>query len=245
MKKILVIGDSCRDIFVYCEGKRMAPDLPIPVLQVVHKTQNPGMAKNVERNIKALYPSCDIITNDNWQRVTKTRYMHDKTNQAFCRIDSTIKVPRINVRAISLKKYDIVAISDYHKGFLTEEDIQYITEHHPLVFIDTKKPLGPYLKKVRYIKINESEYAKAQPVPQYLARKVICTKAERGAEFRGKNYPVGEIEVKDSSGAGDSFFAALVVHYAKTDDIEGAIQFANLCAKQVVQHKGVTVIREP
>ena len=49
--KILVIGDSCRDIFVYCDVDRLCPDLPVPILNVVDQTENGGMAKNVQRNI--------------------------------------------------------------------------------------------------------------------------------------------------------------------------------------------------
>ena len=32
--------------------------------------------------------------------------------------------------------YEIIAISDYNKGFLTEEDIKYICEHHDNVFVN-------------------------------------------------------------------------------------------------------------
>ena len=74
-KKILIIGESCRDVFVYCHTSRLAPDIPVPVLQVVEEKDNPGMAKNVEQNIKAIYKNCDLITNENWRDLTKTLYM--------------------------------------------------------------------------------------------------------------------------------------------------------------------------
>jgi len=53
------------------------------------------------------------------------------------------------------------------------------------------------------------------------------------------------VEVKDSTGAGDSFFAALLVRYAETGDIDEAINFANACAAKVVTQKGVTLIERP
>ena len=53
MSKILVIGDSCRDVFVYCESDRLCPDVPVPVLNIIDQKDNPGMAKNVQRNIKS------------------------------------------------------------------------------------------------------------------------------------------------------------------------------------------------
>lgn len=245
MKKILIIGESCRDIFVYCHALRIAPDIPVPVLEIVKRTENPGMAKNVERNVKTLYKWCNIVTNSNWRTITKTRFMHYRTNQGFFRVDADHTMRRVNVRTLPLKKYDIIAVSDYNKGFLTKEDMQYICENHPCVFVDTKKPVGRFLECAKFIKINKHEYERSMPVAQDIVRKIICTKAEEGAEFRGKTYPVEKIETKDSSGAGDSFFAALLVRYAQTGNIEDAIRFANICTTEVVQHRGVSVIRKP
>jgi len=243
MKRILVIGESCKDIFVYCEAERLCPDLPVPALQILHMTENPGMAKNVERNIRAVFDHCDIFTNPNWETVTKTRYMHHRTNHMFIRIDTDHRMERVDVRAIPLTHH-IIAISDYNKGFLHEEDIRYVCEHHDNVFMDTKKILGPFAQKARYIKINNYEYERSKhALTPELINKTIYTHGDQGAYFRGKNYPVPQkVEVKDSSGAGDSFFAALLAKYAEAEDIEKAIEYANLCASEVVRHKGVAVI---
>jgi bifunctional ADP-heptose synthase (sugar kinase/adenylyltransferase) len=243
-KSILVIGDSARDIFVYCSAVRLAPDIPIPVIQIISQSESPGMAKNVERNIKVLHKRCDIITNKNWRDVTKVRYMHDTSNHGFIRVDADVSVDRVDVKKLPLKKYDIIAVSDYNKGFLTEEDIAYICAHHPHVFVDTKKPVGSWLSKAAYIKINNYEYERSLPITKHIARKIIRTHGEHGAAFRGKRYVVDTVEVKDASGAGDSFFAALVVKYAETENIEEAIRFANTCASHVVQHRGVSVIEK-
>jgi bifunctional ADP-heptose synthase (sugar kinase/adenylyltransferase) len=122
--RILIVGESCRDVFVYCDALRLAPDMPIPVLHVIHQTENPGMAKNVERNVRAIYSACDIVTNENWREITKTRFMHDRTNHAFMRVDAGGAVGHVEVRSLPLADYDIVAISDYDKGFLDEDDIR-------------------------------------------------------------------------------------------------------------------------
>lgn len=246
MKKILVIGESCKDIFVYCRAERLAPDLPVPVLSVVEHTENPGMAANVERNIKSIYKAVDLYTNSAWETVTKTRYMHRDTNHMFIRIDTDHRIPRVDVKKIPLKDYDVIAISDYNKGFLTEDDIRYICAHHPHVFMDTKKILGPWALKAEYIKINNFEYERSKnSLPRGLDKKIIYTKGDQGAFFKGKNYPVGKkVEVKDVTGAGDTFFAGLLVRYVETGDIEKAITYANTCASEVVQHKGVTVIKQ-
>ena len=59
---------------------------------------------------------------------------------------------------------------------------------------------------------------------------------------QGKIYPVPKVEIKDVAGAGDSFIAGLVVKYIETSDIISAIEFANVCATQVVQKKGVSIV---
>jgi sugar/nucleoside kinase (ribokinase family) len=48
--------------------------------------------------------------------------------------------------------------------------------------------------------------------------------------------------VRDLSGAGDTFMAALVADYIKNKDIRSAIRFANKCASWVVTQKGVVVV---
>jgi len=239
---ILVIGDSCRDIFVYCEADRLCPDVPVPVLRILNETENEGMAKNVQRNIHSFVPSCDIITNNNWYYNTKTRYVHERTNHIFVRIDSGTTIDRINLRDVSLD-YKIVVISDYNKGFLAIDDIEYICNKHTNVFLDTKKILGSWADRAKYIKINDYEYVSSMQYPNSkLLDKLIHTKGGDGCVFRGEVYPVKRVEVKDSSGAGDSFLAGLVCRYLKTRDIIKSIEFANGCAERVVQQRGVTII---
>ena len=58
----------------------------------------------------------------------------------------------------------------------------------------------------------------------------------------GKVYDVKDVEIKDLSGAGDTFLAGLVCKYLRTNNIEESINFANECATDVVQKQGVTVI---
>ena len=56
---VLVIGDSCQDVFCYCECDRLAPEAPVPVLDYKYEQKSPGMAYNAYRNIKSL--GVDIV----------------------------------------------------------------------------------------------------------------------------------------------------------------------------------------
>lgn len=241
-KNILVIGESCLDIFVYCEAKRLCPDIPVPVLNILRQSENPGMAKNVHRNIETKVSGCGIVTNEDWRSITKTRYVHDASNHTFFRVDSPHEIDRINLEDVDLN-YKMIIVSDYNKGFLKEEDIEFVCKRHKNVFIDTKKILGPWANNAKYIKINNTEYENSKPfLSSQLKNKVIRTVGGDGCVFRSKRFPVGKVDVKDSSGAGDSFMAGLAINYLKTKDIEKAIKFANLCASEVVKHRGVSTI---
>ena len=61
-------------------------------------------------------------------------------------------------------------------------------------------------------------------------------------EHLGEKYPVKEAQVKDLSGAGDTFLAGLVKKYIETKDISKSIRFANQCATVVVQKRGVSTL---
>jgi D-beta-D-heptose 7-phosphate kinase/D-beta-D-heptose 1-phosphate adenosyltransferase len=242
MKDILVIGESCRDIFTYCDTTRLAPDIPVPILNIITQIENGGMAKNVQRNILNKINSCDIITNDNWINITKTRYVHEKTNHTFFRVDTPHDIKRINLNEINYN-YKIIVVSDYNKGFLSESDIETICDNHDLVFIDTKKILGNWASKAKFIKINDYEYQRTKNyISDKLKSKIIHTIGGDGCEYQGKQYKVKKVDVKDTSGAGDSFMAALVVNYLKNNDIDKAIKYANECASEVVKYRGVSLI---
>ena len=242
MKDILVIGESCRDIFVYCDTNRLAPDIPVPVLNIINQTENGGMAKNVQRNILNKINDCDIITNSDWINVTKTRYVHEKTNHTFFRVDTSHDIKKINLEEINYN-YKIIVISDYNKGFLSESDIETICNNHNLVFIDTKKILGDWALKSKFIKINDFEYQRTKNhISNKLKDKIIHTIGGEGCEYQGKQFKAKKVDVKDTSGAGDSFMAALVVNYLRSNNIEKAIKYANECASEVVKHRGVSII---
>lgn len=240
--KILVIGESCKDVFVYCEAKRLAPDVPVPVLNVVRQTENPGMAANVYRILQQLEPNeSALLTNQDWENVTKTRFVDEKSNHHFVRVDSPHVFDPVSIDLNVLKDYSLVAISDYNKGFLSEEAIQKICENHPNVFIDTKKPIKSFARNARYIKINDFEYQNSKPfLTPELGSKIIHTAGENGCYFNGQHYAVNKVEVKDVSGAGDSFFAALIVSFLRQNDIDYAIRFANSIASETVKHRGVS-----
>lgn len=242
MPKVQVIGESCQDIFIYCEAIRLAPDLPVPVLQENRIERNPGMAANVHRNVITQETDCSLLTNKNWESITKTRYVHEKSNHMFLRVDSPYLIEPFDLSNFDFRS-KIIVISDYNKGFLTESIIEQICNSHDCVFLDTKKVLGSWAENASYIKINDYEYQRSLPfITKSIEDKLIHTRGPDGCNLRGVNYPVETVSVKDTSGAGDSFMAALVIEYLKTGDIIASIKEANSAATSVVKKRGVGVI---
>ena len=161
------------------------------------------------------------------------------------RIDANDRCERISreeLHAVNYNKYEAIVISDYDKGFLDQEDIRYIASRHPLTFLDTKKKLGDWCESISYIKINEDEYERTKlTISKAVEENLIVTRGGAGCEYRGEIYPVNKVEVKDVSGAGDTFLSALVYNFINSYVIEDAIKFANERASEVIQKRGVNV----
>ena len=256
MTDVLIIGDSCKDVFVYGDITRLTPEAPVPVFNPIRTVKNDGMAKNVASNVEALKTSIYTITNNN--SIKKVRYVDKKSNQLVLRVDEHDRCDRIDqdllitivgnrVKAFGgyNTQFDAIIISDYCKGFLSEQDIEFICRNNKNVFIDTKRKLGEWIENADFIKINSLEYEQNEDffkIYDNVFKKTIVTKGNEGCLFQDKLYPTEDVQVKDISGAGDTFLAGLVVEYIKSNDIDKAINFAQECTKIVVQKHGVSTV---
>ena len=246
--KILVIGDSCVDKFIYGSVDRICPEAPVPVFNPIRKTTNPGMAGNVIANLFKLRVETKFITNNN--KITKTRYVDEKSNQMLLRVDENDQCSPLEdksqLNSLFLSQFDGIIISDYNKGFLTNNDIANICENHPLVFIDTKRPLGKWVEKAMFIKLNQYEYNNNKEFlnnNSIFKDKLIITMGDKGCMYKNKLYPVHElVEVQDVSGAGDTFLSAFTYNFITTKNIKESINFGQHCASSVVSRKGVVTL---
>jgi bifunctional ADP-heptose synthase (sugar kinase/adenylyltransferase) len=248
--KILVIGDSCTDVFTYGHNFRLAPEGPAPVFNPIESKSNGGMALNVCANIDAIGAQVTIVTQP--EQIFKTRYVDERTNSLLLRVDTNDKATRIsddllkNIKdnTFDNNSYDAIIVSDYCKGFLTENDIKLIAKNNENVFLDTKKILDDWCVGCDYIKINHIEFDKTKHTIDRLDlyKQLIITHSDKGCEYQGKMHPVERVNCKDMSGAGDTFISGLVCEWVRTKDISAAINFAQQCATIVVQKLGVCTI---
>jgi len=251
MNKVLVIGDGCKDVFQYGKCERLSPEAPVPIFKPTVNKNNGGMAMNVYANLLTLGVEADIITDSG---ATKTRYVDETSNQMLLRVDENDELKPItseDLKAIGFAEYDAIVISDYDKGFLDIGDIEYLTNNHKCVFIDTKKNISNWSDEVFCIKINNKEYQTNQSWLDYMfENNVIVTLGDKGAMYSNRKkkiaqyvIPINEDHpVRDLSGAGDTFMAALVAKYLENKDMVKAIEFANKCASWVVTQKGVVTV---
>ena len=243
--KILLIGDSCIDRYHYGECKRLSPEAPVPVLKHLKTKEQPGMALNVQENLKAFPVEVDVLTNS--KVITKERFVDIRSKQHLLRCDfgesETLKaLSSEQISKINISDYDALVISDYDKGFVSQEVVNQIMSldlKETPVFVDTKKRDLSIFKNC-IIKINEEEYGKL--LNKGVSNDIIVTLGSRGARWRQQEFPTYQVEVFDVSGAGDTFLASLVYAYLQTLSYERALIFANKCASMVVQRSGTYAI---
>jgi bifunctional ADP-heptose synthase (sugar kinase/adenylyltransferase) len=239
--KILLIGESCKDRFIYGDCTRLNPEAPTPVFIPKKEVINGGMVLNVEENLKSLGVTPTVITNNNV--CVKTRYVDENSNYILLRIDEDIDYRPLTIEDCGdIESYDVVIISDYNKGLITSELIKDISLRSKLLFIDTKKKLSDWVKDVTFIKLNKNEYLNNKEyVDNFLINKTVITMGGDGCMLGNTMVKTKNVEVRDVVGAGDTFLASVTIDFLRNGfDIFKAMEFANKCATYVVKHKGVT-----
>jgi len=244
---ITVIGEICEDIFIYGESKRLSPEAPVPVFNPLYTETNGGMALNVHNSIVSIDPSIVVNLIHPKQKITKTRYVDEKSNHMFIRVDEN----ETGIEPLFLysngydeiiKNSDAIIISDYNKGFLDEGTIFEINKISKFSIIDTKKVLSAMsVGTATFLKFNESEFAR-QNINSAEMNKVLITLGSKGVKHLDNIYPSpSPKETISVSGAGDTFTAAFTIQYLKTNSIEESIQFATEMSAIVVSKRGVAV----
>ena len=232
--KVLLIGDSCTDEYVYGSCERLNPEAPVPILKFNRKETKKGMAWNVRENIESFGIEVYMITNQ--ETITKTRYIDEKYNQQILRVDNEPDLKPMNYN-LPDEHFDALVISDYDKGFLSNEKVfELVKWFDGPVFIDSKKTKLP--KESCFVKINDLEFSKLDNPSDNL----IITRGSKGAEYQGKLYPGEKVDIFDAVGAGDTFLSALVYFYLKCGKIEEAIPYANKAAAIAVSNFGTYIL---
>lgn len=155
---------------------------------------------------------------------------------------------------------DVVIVSDYNKGTVTERVCESIYDMR-LSVVDSKRSDIRRFAGMDVLKINEHE-RDAQLCSQYysnytsLFEYCVVTKGAAGAELiqcerikssdkryinHSEAFLTDKVVARDVTGCGDTFTAALAVSLVNDRDIRNAVRYANHCATQVVQKFGTSI----
>lgn len=215
----------------------------------------------------------DLFKVKNRQTTVKTRIIAHQ--QQIVRIDQESSNSLSSEDAVKilrqiekhLDKTDIIIISDYAKGFLTDEMlVGLITKANQLGTLVVVDPKGKDFSKYKGATIltpNQKEALEACNLEQnshHLLENsgrrlletlslsaLLITQGENGIKLLEKNKKTVQLKatarnVYDVTGAGDTVIASLAVCLASGMNFRDSSEFANLTAGLVVEHIGTTAI---
>jgi bifunctional ADP-heptose synthase (sugar kinase/adenylyltransferase) len=261
MSKIIVVGDFSLDENILCETTRLCPEGPVPVAIPVSYSIKEGMAGNVLANLMSLSgrPRSDFIVFQSDCLNKKTRYVDQMSGYIMIRIDEDCKDASVFSEKefeMALNSNDVEAcvISDYGKGFLSKENMEFIAQlcisKGIPTFADTKQLLGLWSCDLFAVKINDKEFAAHTKAgimePWKFAQNLIVTHgANDTVWYNGENkefVPVKKVEVSSVVGCGDTSVSGLVIRYLESKNLKESIQFANDAASIKATKRGTYAV---
>jgi len=296
-KEILVIGDLMLDRYLHGNITRISPEAPVPIIKIDHEENKLGGSGNVANNIsnygirarlissigndnngkilisllKEKKISTTLIFKKNDQTTTKIRSI--ASNQQLIRQDYDCQNIALSDNDINKimnsisEKISVIVLSDYAKGFLTNQLCKKIIQRAEKFNIpvivdpkgnDVKKYEGSYAitpNKKEAIELSMSENIKCDLeanlkiiLKKYHIKNIIMTDGKNGIQQFSKNqfkhYPANSPkQVFDVSGAGDTVIGTIAAVLHAGYDLESSIKLANIAASMVIQKVGTEAIQ--
>jgi len=107
--KYLIIGDYCKDVFIYGEANRLSPEAPIPVFTPLQRHEVKGMGGNVFLNLMSLL-----------NRGTSNSTIHTILSQSGEEVLQAVDFVKFNKKEHEAHKSKILNLSEYeHKVIIT------------------------------------------------------------------------------------------------------------------------------
>jgi rfaE bifunctional protein kinase chain/domain len=292
--RVLLVGDVMLDVYWDGAAYRISPEAPVPVLSVSGLRHRPGGASNVAVNLAALGSPVTLLAplgeDDAAQRVktmveaegvcfqsvTQEGYVTTQKircmsrSQQLLRADFEQMVPPPMLTALSrrfvelLPEHDIVVLSDYAKGALSECQglIRLAREAGKPVLVDPKGKNYERYAGATLIKPNLAEFSSCmgediQDEAHFcrlggaLRRRLrvehlLVTRGEDGMSlFNAKgvvHQPAQVREVYDVCGAGDTVLATITHMMALGEPVVEAMRWASAAASIVVGRSGTAQV---
>jgi D-beta-D-heptose 7-phosphate kinase/D-beta-D-heptose 1-phosphate adenosyltransferase len=212
------------------------------------------------------------------QRCTIEKKRFLAQNQQVLRVDTEDTAPisdgdaekLLAILAGKIGEHDILVLSDYAKGVLTDaviaKAIALARERGLKIVVDPKSPALSRYRGASVITPNSreiaaatgidpsssdaaAEQAAARAVTQADVEAVVLTRAEKGMTLAQSGKPALQIksevrEVFDVAGAGDTVIATLALMLGAGSDLESAALVSNIAAGIAVGRRGTSVVSQ-
>lgn len=125
--RILVIGDVMLDHFVRGNVRRISPEAPVPVVEVIEETFNPGGAANVACNIAAF--SRNVALMGRIGKDPQAGHLTKLLNEEGVGTDSMLvssTIPTISKARVVARQQQIVRVDREKLQKLTSEELQEV-----------------------------------------------------------------------------------------------------------------------
>jgi D-beta-D-heptose 7-phosphate kinase/D-beta-D-heptose 1-phosphate adenosyltransferase len=292
--RILLVGDVMLDRYWTGSAARISPEAPVPVVSINDIEDRAGGAANVAINLATLGAKvsllglvgdddnanillqrlesngvdCELLPCPGFDTITKLRVM--SRNQQLLRMDfeksftKVDKQPLLSVFSELLATHDLVILSDYAKGCLSDPQafIHAARANGLPVIVDPKGTdfskyqdatlLTPNMSEMEAVVgtcESEAELVhKANQLCKELSLQgLLITRSEHGMTLfqPGHNefhLPAKAKEVYDVTGAGDTVIATLSGAYAAGATLPDACVLANIAASIVVGKLGTSMV---
>ena len=281
-KNILVVGDIMLDHYVMGEVERISPEAPVAIVHVQKEYSTLGGCGNTVRNIRELganvyclssigndlygreiinhldkIKAIPIIVQQSKSTIVKERVIASERKIQMIRIDrenvhpinSQILIERLSEYEIG---YDIIVISDYAKGLITKELMDYLHSLKTTIIVDPKPQNFKLYSKVFMITPNEKEWSEiikstflhSPNTMNY----VLLTQGSRGMKLIDNSDKTETkisseaVEVYSLQGAGDTVISIMAVCLSMGWNVIDSAYIANKCAAYVVTQPTTAVV---
>ena len=281
---IRVYGDIMLDRWIIGNASRISPEAPVPVLKETEQKLCPGGAGNLAINLASLngqvgvygaiapdkegyqiidcfkqYSKIDFnATLDHTVTTTKNRLV-GQGGQHIMRWDREEMYlgPQAFYRLLNdTNKEDIVCVSDYNKGTITEETIPKLVAKGCKVLVDPKQPAHFY-KGAYLVKPNMNEYrawfgefkkeSALLHMRKYDWKNLVVTDGANGLHIIDEHNNYAHFkepaqEVADVVGAGDTVLAVIAYMLESNNSVLESAKIACYAAARAVEHRGVYIV---
>lgn len=281
-KNILVVGDIMIDKYIMGEVERISPEAPVPIVHVYNEYSTLGGCGNTVQNIRETGANVYCLAsvgNDEYGReimtlldnigavqmlvleskktTVKERVIASERKIQMIRIDRETTGPvdyrfPIDYLRETDVEYDIIVVSDYAKGMITKELMEYLHKLNKPIIVDPKPQNFKLYSKVFMITPNENEWAEiiksTFPNPPNSMDYVLLTEGSKGMTLidnKDKSYTKIEstpVPIYNVSGAGDTVVSIMAVCLSMGWNPIDAAHVANRCAAYVVTQVGTSVV---